>query len=122
MAGGGSIVRRAAGHVPIVLLYALIHAAASGGLLWRAAAAAAGRAATGAPPSRFDLLLLTVNGVLLFPLFNILHRFPATAGLFPGAWAAVPVACNSLLWGAALAWLFGRLRRQGDARFPRLDL
>jgi hypothetical protein len=115
-------MRRTVAHLPFVLLFALVHAAASGGLLWRAAAAAAERAATGATPSRFDLLLLTLNGVLLFPVFSLLHRFPATAGLFPGAWAAVPVACNGLLWGAALAWLFQRYRRRAGARLPRLDL
>ena len=92
-----------------VLIFASIHAALSGTALWRAGAAAAERAASGTAPSRFDLLLLTVNGVLLAPVFNLLHLLPPAAGLFPGAWAAIPIAVNSLLWGVALGWGLGRL-------------
>jgi hypothetical protein len=110
-----------------VLLFAAVHAALSGLAWWGAGAAAAARAAAGATPTRFDLLLLTANGVLLAPVFTLMGRTPAAAGLFPGGWAAIPIAANSLLWGAALGWVFARLagggrRGTGGPGPARLDL
>ncbi len=55
---------------------------------------------------------------LLVRLTKLLHLPLVTLALyprewFPGGWVWVPMALNSLLWGAALAWLIGFYRRSG---------
>ena len=65
----------------------------------------------------------TVDGVgfgvtLLVRLTKLLHLPLVTLALyprewFPGGWVCVPMALNSLLWGAVLAWLIGFYRRSG---------
>ncbi len=55
---------------------------------------------------------------LLVRLTKLLHLPLVTLALyprqwFPGDWVNVPMALNSLIWGAGLTWLIGVYRRLG---------
>jgi hypothetical protein len=62
---------------------------------------------TGDPQSKVERIAAAASGILDFPVSLTLDLFKS----LPGVLGYIPLACNSILWGAVLGWAFAAIRQ-----------